>query len=1087
MAAYARSLTTILLVLLASNTLAGTYVEDFSTTTYKDFANTNVDWNKTDGELRLFPFVPSLAGSSGTPGFSHDVALAGDLAYVANHSGGGLQILDISNLANPTYLGSYATFGAALSVDVEGDLAFVTDHLVGLLVLDVSDPMNPTLVGDEIISGTPSDVTVSGDLALVAAGTSGLVIFDVSDPALPASIGTLDTPGSALDVAVDGHHAFLADFSSGLRIVDISIPTAPAAVGSLTTSAAARGVAASGDLLFVATSAGLEVVDVSDPTSPSLLGSYGPSPAVSLAFAGDRVYLGDATLGILVIDVTDPTNPALVSSFETAGAAYGVAIAGEYAFVADNSFRFEIIKVALPANPLAGTTTATAGGAIGEIAFAGDVAYLCDGGAGIRVIDTSDPLNPSTIGSFNTAGSALAIAIAGDHAFVADENNGLVVLDISDPTTPLLTTSLPLAGAMVDIAVSGDFAYLAGDTTGIHVVDISDPALPSLVSSTPLAFFLGRCLTVSGDLLFLGYSGGMAIVDVSNPAVPVGLGGYSDLFPDIVEITVRGDLAYLASPDGGLLVIDASDPTTPVLAGDYPFAPFDGIEVSGDYAFAVGPGSGMIVFDVSDPSLINSVGFTDVFHGHRVTAFGHFVMVGDLDFSEFRTYQVFQDVADPEFGTARSLEIDGQPNAIVRARITSVPQPASVAWSLTANGSSYTQALPGVWKDFTVPDADLRWRADLSWAGSTPALVTDLTVDWRTEDGSILAIADVPDDQGGKVYLTVERSGYDFAEEATTPATGYNVYRRVDGTAPLAAAGPARSVAPGSVLLTPDGDQAFAPVGAASFEMDGRTYVTAGTFPPGTWALVATAFATQSDSYLIEAPTVADSGAGGAALTEFLVTTHTTTPSVWFVSPTMSGYSVDNIAPGVPQAFVANIAGLNVDLAWDPAPEPDFQFYRVYRDTDPNFDPSPATLVQETATNSWQDTPPNPGTAYYKLSAVDHAGNESDYAEASGTTDVGDSPDRPLAFALRAPAPNPFSGATRIAFDLPRTARVSLKVFDVAGRLVRTLADGELSGGEHAARWDGTNDSGLRVPTGVYLCRMNAGAFSATQRLIVFD
>ena len=91
----------------------------------------------------------------------------------------------------------------------------------------------------------------------------------------------------------------------------------------------------------------------------------------------------------------------------------------------------------------------------------------------------------------------------------------------------------------------------------------------------------------------------------------------------------------------------------------------------------------------------------------------------------------------------------------------------------------------------------------------------------------------------------------------------------------------------------------------------------------------------------------------------------------------------------------------------------------------------------------------------------------------------------PLAFALHAVTPNPSRAAARIGFDLPASAAVSLEVFDVSGRLVRTLAHRAFPAGRHQVEWDGSGDHGGRVAPGVYLSRFRAGDFEATRRIVL--
>ena len=87
--------------------------------------------------------------------------------------------------------------------------------------------------------------------------------------------------------------------------------------------------------------------------------------------------------------------------------------------------------------------------------------------------------------------------------------------------------------------------------------------------------------------------------------------------------------------------------------------------------------------------------------------------------------------------------------------------------------------------------------------------------------------------------------------------------------------------------------------------------------------------------------------------------------------------------------------------------------------------------------------------------------------------------------ALHPNTPNPFNPTTTIAFDLASRTRVTLRVYDVAGRVVRTLVDGVRDAGAHRAVWDGRDDRGARVASGIYLLRLQAGAVSQTRKMVL--
>jgi hypothetical protein len=90
----------------------------------------------------------------------------------------------------------------------------------------------------------------------------------------------------------------------------------------------------------------------------------------------------------------------------------------------------------------------------------------------------------------------------------------------------------------------------------------------------------------------------------------------------------------------------------------------------------------------------------------------------------------------------------------------------------------------------------------------------------------------------------------------------------------------------------------------------------------------------------------------------------------------------------------------------------------------------------------------------------------------------------PKDYALGQNYPNPFNPSTTIVFDLPKQSPVRLEVYNVIGVLIRTMLRGEVVGaGRHQIVWDGRDDRGRIVPSGVYIYRISAGDFSASLRM----
>ena len=93
-------------------------------------------------------------------------------------------------------------------------------------------------------------------------------------------------------------------------------------------------------------------------------------------------------------------------------------------------------------------------------------------------------------------------------------------------------------------------------------------------------------------------------------------------------------------------------------------------------------------------------------------------------------------------------------------------------------------------------------------------------------------------------------------------------------------------------------------------------------------------------------------------------------------------------------------------------------------------------------------------------------------------------PDLPLRYALYQNAPNPPNPATEIGFDVPAPGgHVTLEVFDVSGRCVATLVGGHVAPGRQVAAWDGTDDRGHDVSSGVYYYRLRALSYERTLRM----
>jgi len=131
----------------------------------------------------------------------------------------------------------------------------------------------------------------------------------------------------------------------------------------------------------------------------------------------------------------------------------------------------------------------------------------------------------------------------------------------------------------------------------------------------------------------------------------------------------------------------------------------------------------------------------------------------------------------------------------------------------------------------------------------------------------------------------------------------------------------------------------------------------------------------------------------------------------------------------------------------------------------------------------------NVGTRKYFYDALTSAFGDLACTPSGLPVGVGDGNGDGRAFVnfMNLKSSNPMrSGEARIAFGLQKTERVQLRVFDVTGRLVKTVADRSFQAGvQHVVIWDGTNDTGQKVKNGVYFYQLKSATWTSQKKLAV--
>jgi hypothetical protein len=340
---------------------------------------------------------------------------------------------------------------------------------------------------------------------------------------------------------------------------------------------------------------------------------------------------------------------------------------------------------------------------------------------------------------------------------------------------------------------------------------------------------------------------------------------------------------------------------------------------------------------------------------------------------------------------------------------------------------------------------------------------------WGHPEPVLNAVSDVRNDQGGKVAVDWKASGRDNPVPSTIAF--YSIWRAVTVAPFNQVAGAQAPITLDQVRQdTPPGTIIKAPASSYYFE------------------LVGTLNAYRWPDYSFVADTRADSIAGNTATTYFMVSAHSIYDyQIAFASNVISGHSVDNLAPIAPLALTAQRTGNYVHLKWNRVHVADLHNYSVYRQTSTGVTPIPANFLASATDTVLTDTTPPASAAYYIVTANDVHANQSpksNEAAVAAATGAGNLP--PLtSLMLLQNHPNPFASSTELELGLPTKSNVSVEVYDVAGHEVKATVLPAQRAGWESVRFDGRNDAGQPLPSGVYFFRITAAGESVTRKLVI--
>jgi hypothetical protein len=719
-------------------------------------------------------------------------------------------------------------------------------------------------------------------------------------------------------------------------------------------------------------------------------------------------------------------------------------------------------------------------------------------GIDMHGIQQRDSLNMRVAGRW-PFGPSHAVAIDPlRHIAYLGSSGGIYILNVEDPAEPLQLSEFPTPGSdVLDLGYSNDFLYVADWDEGLRIYSVADPGHPFEIGSHQEAYH-ARGLELYDSYLLLAAGESLEILSVEDPSNPVEVGDY---YADDATygVALKGQYAYLAAGYGGLKVISVSDPRNPVEVGFYDTqSVVRAVALRDTLAYLADLDDGIRILSVKDPANPVQVGAYDTDGGAYQIALGDSLLY----------------LADGGGGVSIiSVRDPGNPVEIGHSPVT--------GWAVDI---AYSDSLLYVSDDGMglriISVSNPSEPADVGSFESpldagTVKVMGDLLYVLGARGLRILSIGDVsgPSEVGN--YVDEDSIYYfDIATDSTLAyiaagTAGVKILSIEDPLHPVEIASHATPDFASDVAV--DGAYAFVANGTEglrilSVQDPSNPFEVSWIKPEG----LPEAVVVRGDYAYVAA------GYGGLRIISV------SDPA----SPHEVGYydtphgSTDVEVKGS-YAYLADSGGTRIISIEDPAHPFEVGYFDTEHYTDRvrlegsvifiNYtyllDPTgyaggvQAVSVADPANpvelGAYHDIPGWVGGIDLKDSYVFAAEGQNGVIifEYYGFTAIDDpgipGSELPKAFSLSQNYPNPFNPATNISFEIPGAGlareHVTLAVYDIRGRCMKRLVNSRIETGRHTVVWDGRNEAGAHVPSGVYLLTLKWREKTHTRKMVLLQ
>ncbi|MCK4312574.1 MAG: T9SS type A sorting domain-containing protein [Candidatus Cloacimonetes bacterium] len=674
-----------------------------------------------------------------------------------------------------------------------------------------------------------------------------------------------------------------------------------------------------------------------------------------------------------------------------------------------------------------------------DLALVGSTLLVPDE-AGIHIIDVSEPGNPVYIDCFYVTENCLMIEVSGNIAYIANAYDGLLILDVSNPQSPQFLGSYDTPDCALSLAVLDTIVYIADRNAGLQIIDVSDPPNPEFLGS--LDSVHASHIRVFDTLVFITYYyGGFYIIDVSNPAYPTLVNGIENIPEDVNDIIIIDSIAYVTTSDG-FLIYDFSDPTVFNLISTYETTYAGAILISQNMAYLSCGYSGYKVLDISDISEPELIGVLKTpMCARNAVIEDNIAYIMDLytgleiyDISEPENPNLVGSVDTPNFATSISISEDiayvTDYDSYIRILDLSDP---GFPYIINSYGIFYTV------KDFLIVEnygyAITSHRLYIFRLDNLvyPEIISYIETD---HDNKAIAYSNshiylASSSQGIKIINVNNPQNPYIVGECDTPGNAYDL------------------VISGDIVYVADGYTGLIIIDASDLS---NPFILPYLSTPSTPNNVSSLVKTDNILYLAcnyDGLKVVDINNPTSPI--FLLTIINRPDSKFKTKPII-----------INDKLIVEDRNWNEILTFDITVPANPELINTY--------------IWNLSTRDWE--------VYEDYLVTVNGYNGVSILDLESITSINENqivqPDIELNNY-----PNPFNPTTMISFSIPEASKVELSIYNIKGQKVKTLVNSKFIKGNHLIIWNGNDESGKQVASGVYFYKLKAGKYTKTKRMIL--